>query len=374
MSRNYIYSQVEPENNKDLYLENDNIEFTLTGSDDMAYLKNSLKFEADVNVKINGARVVAQKVFVDPRVGGHSFIDSIRVSTLEGQVENISSDYPRYIAMKATATESRNDTLNGSRACEGKTPDIELSQSFYRGQYTQNNQAQIVTNNDISIKPMCCLNRIASGSGNVAFNRVGLIRVSLILSRNNGALFCTEPAGSALSYELSNVKLSYVQVPVNMSMDSQAVNCKSAVPIKQIINSSSASVSSKIPSSCNGVSISFQRAATEYSNLSNNVRMDNVDGLQRVEFNYNDVANMGIQYPITDRGEMLHRFVNSFGGKGHSQVNPDRSTSGHFGLGYDFGLYKNLSTQKFNTMIKTSGINNVNQYIIYLYFHSVVSM
>lgn len=375
MSQNYRYSTAIPENSKDTFTENDNVVFMINGDQGMSLLKNSVRLEGNVKVFIGGAQVTTELVYFNPQVGAHGLVESMQVSTQSGLVENISNAYPRLVNMKEQATRSINDSLNGSEACELKMPTSHQIQNYCHGTKSHGNQAGsvVIDPMSFSFKPLCCLNRVASSSGNLPFSRVGSVKLQFILSRDLGFLYGNVAAASDLTYELTNLKLSYVQVP-SQDLDSQPQMCRSFVSVKQTLNSNVSSINSKVPSVVDAVSISFQRVADENTVRNDNLKLDNVDGLSRLEFGFNNSVEM-IKYQIENRGEMIQRGLNSFSYTGHNQLKANLSNKGSgFLTGLNFQLPKDLSQNSFNTIIATDSINNLNKYNVYLFFHSQLSL
>lgn len=375
MSRTYQYSLVIPENNKDTFTENDNITFMINGDQGMSLLKNSVRLEGNLKVLIGGNQVATELVYFNPQVGAHGVLESLQVSTQNGLVENISNSYPRLVNMKEQATRSINDSLNGSEACELKMPTNHQIQNYCHGTQSHSNQAGSVVNDPVSFsfKPLCCLNRVASSSGNLPFSRVGSVKLQVILSRDLGFLYGNVAGASALTYELTNIKLSYVQVP-SQDLDNQPQMCRSFVSIKQTLNSNVTSINAKVPSAVDAVSISFQRVADENTVRKDNLKLNNVDGLTRLEFGFNNSVEM-IKYQIEDRGEMIQRGLNSFSYSGHNQMKANLSNKGSgFMAGLNFQLPKDLTQNSFNTIISTDSINNLNKYNIYMFFHNALSV
>ena len=375
MSQNYRYSTAIAENSKDTFTENDNVVFMINGDQGMSLLKNSVRLEGNVKVFIGGAQVTTELVYFNPQVGAHGLVESMQVSTQSGLVENISNAYPRLVNMKEQATRSINDSLNGSEACELKMPTSHQIQNYCHGTKSHGNQAGsvVIDPMSFSFKPLCCLNRVASSSGNLPFSRVGSVKLQFILSRDLGFLYGNVAAASDLTYELTNLKLSYVQVP-SQDLDSQPQMCRSFVSVKQTLNSNVSSINAKLPSVVDAVSISFQRVADENTVRNDNLKLDNVDGLSRLEFGFNNSVEM-IKYQIENRGEMIQRGLNSFSYTGHNQLKANLSNKGSgFLTGLNFQLPKDLSQNSFNTIIATDSINNLNKYNVYLFFHSQLSL
>lgn len=373
--RSYQYSLSIPENNKDTFTSNDNITFMITGDEGMSLLKNSVRLEGNLEVKIGGARITNELVYFNPQVGAHGVLESLQVSTQNGLVENISNAYPRLVNMKEQATRSINDSLNGSEACELKMPTNHQIQNYGHGtaSHTNQNGSKIIDPMSFSFKPLCALNRVASSSGNLPFSRVGYVKLQVILSRDLGLLYGNVVGASDLTYELTNVKLSYVQVP-SQDLDNQPQMCRSFVSVKQTLNSNVSSINAKVPSAVDAVSISFQRTGDEHTVRKDNLKLDNVDGLTRLEFGFNNTVEM-VKYQIEDRGEMIQRGLNSFSYMGHNQMKPSMSNKGSgFMAGLNFQLPKDLTQNTFNTIISTDSINNLNKYNVYMFFHNMVSL
>ena len=373
--RSYQYSMSIPENNKDVYTASDNVSFMINGDEGMSLLKNSVRLEGNLQVLVGGVRQVAQLVYFNPQVGAHGLIESMQVSTQNGLVENISNDYGRLVNMKEQATRSINDTLNGSEMCELKMPTNHQIQNYGHGTKSHSNQAGSVITDDVSfsVKPLCCLNRVSSESGNLPFSRSGSVKLQLILSRDLSFLYGNVATGTALTYEIRNLKLSYVQVP-SQDLDNQPQMCRTFLSIKQTLNSNVSSVNAKVPAEVDAVSISFQRTANENTVRNDNYKLDNVDGMKRLEFGFNNSVEM-VKYQIEDRGEMKQRGLNSFSYMGHNQMKANLSNKGSgFIAGLNFQLPRDLTQNSFNTIVTTDGVNNLNKYNIYLFFHSMVSL
>jgi len=373
--KSYQYSSGIPENNKDTFTANDNITFMITGDQDMSLLKNSVRLEGNLKILIGGGQVTTELVYFNPQVGAHGILESMQVSTQNGLVENISNSYPRLVNMKEQATRSINDSLNGSEACELKMPTNHHVQNYAHGTKSHTNQAAQQLNDPMSFsfKPLCCLNRVASSSGNLPFGRVGFVKLQVILSRDLGLLYGNVAGASDLTYELTNVKLSYVQVP-SQDLDNQPQMCRSFVSVKQTLNSNVSSINAKVPSAVDAVSISFQRTANENTVRNDNLKLDNVDGLTRLEFGFNNTVEM-VKYQIEDRGEMIQRGLNSFSYMGHNQMKANMSNKGSgFIAGLNFQLPRDLTQNSFNTIISTDSVNNLNKYNVYMFFHSMVSL
>ncbi len=375
MSQNYRYSLSIAENNKDTFVANDNVVFMINGDEGMSLQKNSVRLEGNVKVMIAGNQITTELVYFNPQVGAHGLIESMQISTQNGLVENISNSYPRLVNMKEQSTRSINDSLNGSEACELKMPTNHQVQNYCHGTKSHGNQAGsvVVDPMSFSFKPLCCLNRVASSSGNLPFARVGSIKLQFILSRDLAFLYGNVAGGSDLTYELSNLKLSYVQVP-SQELDNQPQMCRSFVSVKQTLNSNVSSINAKVPSAVDAVSISFQRVSDENTVRKDNLKLNNVDGLKRLEFGFNNSVEM-VKYQIEDRGEMIQRGLNSFSYMGHNQLKSNLSNKGSgFLAGLNFQLPKDLSQNSFNTIVTTDTVSNLNKYNIYMFFHNSVSL
>ena len=253
---NIRYHLVRPSNSKDTYNEFDTVTWELV-SDGRALVKNSITVEAEVEIFQTGTtrKTSANNMKLSHLVGSHAFFETWTCETLgAGQIETLQS-YPRYVNMVASASLDSEDLNNAKFLCELRNPVEEGTASMIEEQvsYNDNPTHEVQnTNASFSIKPMLCFNRM---SGNYSFSSKGAIRISCNLARAIHALYGRNVAADS-SYSLKNLVLRYTSVPDENP--NERLFMESYVGIKSSINSSDATVSSRVPSKAvNAVSISF---------------------------------------------------------------------------------------------------------------------
>ena len=368
------YHSVQPENTKSSYSEYDAVDFVLT-FENRALNPNSIRLEADLIVKNDGNDVAASDAaYIDCQAGAHCFFHSVQTEFQStGVVENL-QEYPRYVKMVADATMTPDDTLNSENTCELRSPDQKLSQVMLQGiplmdGATNTAGNPVVVNPDFSIKPKFCLNTLNTA---LPYAKSGAVRVSVKLSRNAAALYGDSTAGSPLTYTLSNLRIVFVSIPVPAK--TPKISMRTKLNIKQAITSSFANISTKVPAVCNAVSCSFQQQSKENALSSNNLRTEVLPNVTELQFLFNDSQDQYITYQIKDREELLLRYIQSFADSGSNGVSLDKlKANDSFGIGLNFRDFIDLSNQKFNVQL-VSGMQSNNPYILYMYFHSVVSM
>jgi hypothetical protein len=368
----YKYSTAYAENEKAVYSANDNIDFNIVGDAGMSLLKNMTRYGGNLTIKNNAGQVVAEKIFFNEKAGVHGLFESFQVSTQErGLIENLPHSYPRFNVHREVATQSKNDTLQGNSAVSLKFPWSAPSQMVSQGIKSPTDQAGSLINDPVSfsVKPNICINRVVS-EGNIPFDKVRVITVSCILARNLSFLYGIDPA-YVCTYEISNLNMTYVQVPTQQ-IDYQPVICRSFIPSKQTFSSNKLSLNSKVPGMVDSVSMSFQEAVNENSATHDNCSMDIPDGLESIEFLFNNSVE-GVEYVLEDQDDMVSKFIKSFGGNGHNDAYRT-SKSNKFGVGLNFELNRDLRSNTFNTIVNTNGVNNNNKYNIYIFFQTSVEL
>lgn len=382
---NIIYHQVQPENVKTQYKEYDTIDMVLS-FENRAIICNSVRIEADLKVFTNGYDdnnliTGAEDCMIDPKIGGHSVISSV-VSTFQniGVVENL-TEYPRYVKMITDATKTDDDMLNSNSVCELRSPHKVISQKAIvpkcpaeygggGGGAMASIPAGVLTPPDFSIVPHISINKVISGGNRMSYEQSGAIKISITLERNNGVLFGRD-VGNNYTYALENVKCCFMSAP---DQKPQPLTMMNTLCIKNSLTSAFSNVSSKVPAVCNAVSVSFLRQDQEYTNNYNNVALQQPPNISSVNYLFNDNSNQFVSFEIKDRVELMERGLEGLNsGTSNSCDLTKISSNEAYILGLNWGQYIDLSNQKFNTQIN-SDISNLEPYIMWSYFHSVVKV
>ena len=364
-----IYHRVEVQNSKSSYQEFDTLDF-LFNVEGRALKANSVRLNYKVNhqVKDSGSfrnMAVSDNLFTNERIAGHIYFQSVNLDFQSvGQVEHI-PDYPRYYVSVDKGTRNLNDCWNGTRQAFGQTSTAQQNREYIVGEVASASGGGSSNPPNYCLKPLCAINRM---SNDVSFSKTGQIRLSIHLNRNSG-VFQGEDQDADTKYEISDMFLTFQSVPdVNANVSMNAV-----YGLKSVINSQFSNTSAKVPAVCDSVICSFMKQSDEYSLNNDNYRLDLLPEIDEIQFLFSDSTSKYIQYIISDRGEMIEKFLEAVKTQGNNQMNAQ-----HFGVDFGVGLSfppVDLSNQKFNIQITNSN-NTINStpYIIYMYFHSLVNL
>tara|TARA_R110001632_G_scaffold223506_1_gene355375 strand:- start:874 stop:2019 length:1146 start_codon:yes stop_codon:yes gene_type:complete len=367
LRQSIIYHQVEPQATQDTYTEFDNVDFVINVGEGRRLLNNSVRVLGDLRVTSNGAAVSAVNIGFDRCAGAHAFVDSVQVSSLQqGLIESI-TNYGRYVSMSSHASENRLDLLNSDKICELKgytdiwTNLVGQQINTYAG---DSGGTATPADVDFSMKPNCCLSKMSGDD--LPSSKTGAITLTLNLARNRIALMGSGQT-AASTYELRNLRVSYRSVADDGSASQTAM--RTIYNIKSNILSGNASISANVPALCSSVVMSFCDTRHENSIVDNALALEEPQALTEVQYLFNDQTNSLITYVLSDRTEMLERFIDAMSTSGHNQVAKDvfKANQG-FALGLDFDGLVDLSRNRFTVQLQT-GANNVPSNA-YLYFSS----
>ena len=368
------YHSATPEATQATYVEYNNVDFVLNVGMGRSLMRNSVRLVGDVYVSKDGTPAPGGrsggKVYMDYGIGIHGVIESCQVTFgNSGTKENI-QNYARWVKMQGAATFYEDDLMNASNQVELRGPTEIIASKYAKGEATLNSGTSIIDNLDFSMKPSCILNKMTGD--HLPLEKSGEIRLTLNLARNMSALMGANQ-GQASTYELSNLHVTYQSVATQGDPMKTMTQMRSVYNVKNTILSNSANISAQVPAVCDGVSCSFQRQDKENINVANNYDLEMVQGIRRLQFEFNDSTNKFITYEESDLNTMIHRYIDSFRNTGHNQMLLDtfRSNNG-FGIGLHFAGFVDLSRQRFNIQL-TSDVNNTKPMNIYSYFHSVVN-
>jgi len=301
-----------------------------------------------------------------------------------GQLENF-VNYPRYVAMKTSATKDPNQLLQASNVCELKAPLAKFTNITLRGEQSSTldgNGVRTGASTEIcnfSIKPNFCLNMaqaVGGGMPLISHTKSGNIRVSIRLARNEDVLWGSSTSTTNNNYELNNLHLTFVSRP-DGAVPAQ-INMETKTSIKQSLQSDVANVQAVVPATCKSVSCSFQPQNREHTTLYDNLQQYRLPNLSQLQFIWNDSTNTMITYIIKNQPETMERYLNSFNYRGMNDANPVALNANQgYGVGLDFGEYVNLASQKFqiqlNTTIGQESATGYGNFIAYLYFHGIMT-
>jgi len=381
----WTYHSVIPENNKsgtgatDGYTEFDNIDFNLD-FEGRALNLNSVRLTGSVKVTDGGDLLstsgnIAKDIKLDRLVGAHAFIESISTSFFNGSnlIENL-TDYPRYVKMKNAGRKGVNQMNNGSNVCELLAPVDDMTNLILKGSTPPDNTAGTTpVDPDFSIKPEFCLNN-ASGNPVLPYSKTNSIRITVNLNRVFASLYGLD-VSSTTSYRIQNLKLSFTSVPESPDMMEDKSVMRTIYNLKQSVESSFANIGVKVPEICDRVSCSFQLQSQENQAKHNNTELAKVKGLEEVQFLMNDSTNSLISFLLRDYEEVISRYIGSFYDTGKNALTANQlANNDGFGIGLDFDDFVDLRNNRFTLQLSSSINAEADNLIIYMYFHSVMSV
>lgn len=373
------YASVLPENNKDSFTEFDNVDFVLS-HEGRALNLGSVRLQGVIEIKyqgnalssttvVDGTAVNVKDIKLDGMVGAHSFCESWTCE-MNGQiVENVTS-YPRYVKMAMTATNGVDDMNNASQVCELKAPYDPMTNMILQGEIAGEGATNpTILLPDFSIRPSICVN---SGRGVLAYSKSGDIRLTVTLARVLAALYGLD-VNNQVTYGLRDLRVVYTTSGEPQS--SEPVTLRTKLNIKQSIQSSFSNVQTKVPAVCSAMSSSFQVQANENLGIYNNMELNAVPNLTQTQFLFNDSTNTLVTYLIKNNVEVIGRYIDSFVDTGRNALSPVKLADNNgFGVGLNFGGEPiDLSNQKFSVQL-SSAISSAEPMIIYMYFHSTISL
>ncbi len=372
-----IYHQVEAENVKSSYKQYDQIDYII-GFEGRSLMLNSIRLEGNIKVTSNGTDFLTNTddCSIDCKIGAHSVIAScVTQFQSKGVVENI-TDYPRLVKTKTECEKIENDMLNSNYTCELRSPHDRITNLSIRPVVPNTyggTSAGLIANSvnqtslpSFSIKPRICLNN-AEGNIRLSDEQSGAIKLTFTLERNLGVLH-GRAVDTNYEYELSNLKVCYMSSPPQKP---QMVNMRCSVGLKSSINSAFSNTSSKVPAVCDSVSVSFLRQDHEYNGNFVNTALEEPPHITKINYLFNDSTNQYVSFELKDRAMMIQQGLNSInGGESNSAQLQKLSSNKGFILGLNWGAMVDLSNQKFNIQLQTD-IDNLEPYIMYMFFHSV---
>jgi hypothetical protein len=388
---NLVYHEIKPSNDiqgTSGFSEYNSIDFNIVASGRQMML-GSIKIAGQLIVNSTGSGIAGTRtdktkdIKLDNKIGAHAVFSSFQSEITTGnnaQVLENCQEYPRYCALLNVASEKETDVCDLVDQCQLKgafesNGSINLAQQF-----TNTANASAVADEDPSfcIHPKICFNS-AIGSKLYSFDKLGNIKISCNLARTVNALY-GQDMNANVNYSLHNVRLLFMSVPDSgqqapLLMDSYAM-------IKSTMVSPQINVQSRVPArrvkSC---SIVFLRQKQESSLKQNTNELQQLPQLDEVSYSFQDTLTNYITYNIRDLGDALKRGIQSVPSADtnprNNSVQPDNQAGQRgYVLGTDFdGEFIDLSQQKFGFLCKSKfeQMNN-DQRLVYLYFHSSISL
>ena len=352
----FRYHSVKPQSEQDVYTSSNKPEFVISVGAGRSLVPNSVRLLADVRVltdssdstsRSNGLRTI------DKNIGGHGFISSINVNFSNlGSIEE-NTNYARYVGMDAIATMNEYDMLNSDKQCELRGVTQVYSADICQGITPDLTTGTPVTEDaDMSIKPLCCLNKMDQRVNGLPMARSGIIRLGISLADNLDAVF-GQAADVNTGYELRNLRCHFKSAPD--SKTPEEVTMAIVNDFKSNLLSNEATISTNVAAMCDSVAINFIQNQHESVPVYNSYKMENVQGLDQIQFLFNSQSNSLVTYPITDRTEMLERFIEAMRDTSHNQVSIDKYRSnGGWSVGLKFDEQIDLRNNVFTLQLVSS--------------------
>ena len=366
-----VYHSVTPQSEQDTYTSSNKPEFLISVGSGRSLVPNSVRILADVRVlsdNTDSTSISPGSRAFDRNCGGHAFIDTVNVNFANlGSIEE-NRNYARYVGMDAIASLNEYDMLNSDKACELRGVNQQFMTDLASGiTPTLTTGTPVTLDADFSIKPLCCLNKMDRSVNGLPMARSGIIRLSVVLADNLDAIF-GQKADINCGYELRNLRCDIKSVPDSKTPEQVTMGVVN--DFKSNLLSNVATISTNVAALADSVAINFIQNQHESVPVYNSLKMENVQGLEQIQYLFNNQSNSLVTYPITDRTEMLERFIESMMDTSHNQVSIDkyRSNAG-FAVGLKFDEPIDLRNNVF-TLQLASTVNQNYPVNCFMYFFS----
>jgi len=225
----------------------------------------------------------------------------------------------------------------------------------------------------MSVALKCCLNRPIQGNF-LDFAKTGSIRVQVKFARNVSVLSGVDSGTASFpspNYTLSNLRCVFKSVIAQ----NQPTVLQRVLSMNQSLESNNSTVSTSVPAVVNAVSAVFLTQSRENNYLFNNFALERPDNITNIQMNYNDTTNAYQTFRLDNQQEILSNYLESLRSAGINDAKLNKVDSNDcFGAGIDFKENIDFSSgNKFSLQIE-SGIDNSQPVILFLYFHSLVSV
>ena len=371
------YCQIYPQNLKPSYSEYDQIDFVLSG-DGQRYVDNSLTLCCDVNATFLGDTIPSTDLIkMNNLAGGHGLISSVAVSCVKlGQLEYI-AEYPKLVgAISQASLNEKLDTFNSNLVAELRTCSPDVTGALLHGVYSRGKTTDPFRKSpDMALKLNCALNNMI-GDPLLPFALTGDLTVTIQLERIVNALYGRLTVGSEYSYNITNVRLNYLTVvddPKVPYSKNYMFNVYSS--IRQSIQSSYSSVTTKAPVVANSVFCSFIQQANEANPMTDNLMQEYLPNVTEVTFQWNGNFSQSVVYTLNNVEEILTNYLEAV------TTNPNTNNASlqciaqnkSYGVGLRFGSPVNLAQNAFTMNIKSS-IDGSSPYTVVMHFNGILSI
>jgi hypothetical protein len=376
----YRYSIAQPESKKDVYVAYDNIDFKIN--------EMGRKFVGGTGKFIFTAKAIGNdnldvQVSYEPKIGGHSFIDTITTSTsLLGQIESI-RNYSRLVKTNCIATVSNEDLNNSHYAMERRVPDSRFASNLFKGVVPRNFQAGVTADGvttispsnqplDFCVRPYMAMNSFI-GDTLIPFSLLGETTISIMLPKDIDALFGDSAIGGAIKYQVSNIQFIYQTVADDGSRSPAGYAFRTVSSLKSSLQSSFSTINTTAPIVASSFYATMVSQADEVDPLVSSLSCQKPPSVSEIQYLVNDSLSTGYMYSLRSEEEILHNFVLAIAKSSDvaSSIKANEVASNDtYGIGLTFNTNVDLSTNKIGINI-TSGITNANPFSLYMFFSGV---
>ncbi|MGI9554753.1 MAG: hypothetical protein ACR2M6_02160, partial [Vampirovibrionia bacterium] len=293
-----IYHSVEPQSKQDVYTSSNKPQFLISVGSGRSLVPNSVRILADVRVlsDVNDSTSVSggSRCF-DRNLGGHAFINTVSVNMSNIGTVETNTAYARLVGMDAIASLNEYDMLNSDKACELRGVNQQFMTDIASGiTPTLTTGTPVNVDADFSIKPQCCLNKMDSSINGLPMARSGIIRLGIVLADNMDAIF-GQKADLNSGYELRNLRCDFKSVPD--SRVPEEVQMGIVDNFKSNVLSNVATISTNVAAMAESVAVNFIQNQHESVPVYNSYKMENVQGLEQIQYLFNSQSNSLVTFP-----------------------------------------------------------------------------
>ena len=346
------YNASQPINIQSVYTENNVVEFLLKLGTGRAIKAGSMRINGYLKVlktlPAGGSPSMIDerdKVFLNQYAGVHSFFRNVNSSVNNRTLESL-LNYPRFCSMIA-----QHDT----------TPEGLITNSAHASELKGCLNNYLLPGNDalkgiaFSMKPHICLNKSSTDLPQSKFNEM---KISIQLANATEGLYISgdKPATvliSALSYELSDLQLSWMETLEMPGMASQETVFNCIENMEQTITGLNSNIQIKTSKPYNALSMSFARQDVKDNLYRDSLLSEYLPDIERLEILVNGIDNP-ITYAILppcyqDIALNYYKSLSNSGsviwktetGMTNSIMNRFLSENGTFGIGCAFATSQN---------------------------------
>ena len=355
------YHTIFPTAQKPTYSPTNIVDFKLT-FENKKLKANSTRVSGKVKLELTAGNPFAANIAWDALNGAHNLFSEWTTTFESTGIQENLTDYPRHHKMIMEAKNCQEDFNTSSHACALQTPSNSGVLNVFTGMAVADFEIPF------SFKPDICINNM---SGDLSFNKKSQsVTLQTRLSSLAEVLFGATAAVTNV-ITITELQVNYETVPEDNKDEPLTMLVLHSV--KQVINTGSANINTKVPAVVVGMSASFQLVTHDKVYTHNNYATEDPN-VTRVQLFWNDMNNNYISFPLESREEILLNYLQSLNSTGHNDMRWAKAKSDEgFGCGVKFPEPVDLRNQTMGLQIE-SAITNAAPYYIYIYFQSIVGV